>query len=498
MQVKQRLRVISLPLLCVVFSSVATFADSKCTESDTSNPVFGAECTKISVLENPTDQSSRSIALNVIHLPAIQETTKPPIFFIAGGPGQASTDLLDIFRLEFSSLLVDHDFIFVDQRGTGKSNPIHCDIELLPHVHKPPSEIEALTLNAHKECLKNYEANLQFYTTPYAVSDLEAVRKHFGYSHVFLWGGSYGTRVALEYLRSASDAIAGVILDGLAPFSIRLPVFAEYDSSMALAQLLATCQADPACNKAFPNLEKGWLTLLRKLKEKPRTEQLVHPRTQETHQVYIDDVVLSSVVRTILYTRDAAPILPLAIHNAVNEDFSTLFSISALGMDSMNESISSGMLLAVLCAEDFYLSQTEDTDIPSFTKYLHIPTSEYLEEICALYPASQLPKAYFSFPLTDTPALILSGQFDPVTPPRWGEEVAKHLSNNRHIIAEGGHHIISRAGCVPDIIKQFIQNPQNLSALDASCVSKIKPPFFFIDSAGPKLGQEASNHGDVK
>lgn len=475
--------------LILSLTALPLFANTKCTEDDTDNPVFGAECTSLSVLENPKGEQARKISLNIIRLPSIQETTKPPIFFIAGGPGQASTDLLDIFRLEFSKLLVNHDFVFVDQRGTGKSNPIHCEIDLLPHTHKSPTELEALNLERHRACLKDYDADLEFYTTPYAVSDLEDVRKHFGYEKIYLWGGSYGTRVVLEYLRSAESAIAGVILDGLAPYSIQLPHFVERDGSNALGQLFSICQNDTSCNQAFPDLEQSWLTVLQALKTSPKIETLVHPRTQKSHRVYIDDQVISGIVRTMLYSRAAAPILPLAIHNAASGDFSTLFSISAVGMDNMGDSISSGMQFAVLCAEDFHLSQQEKTNIEPFTRRLHLPPSSALKDICNLYPKSQLPAEYFSFANTKVPALVLSGKLDPVTPPVWGEAVANRLKNHRHIVVEGGHHIVSRAGCIPKIIRQFVKAPEKLQEIDAACVDLIKPPYFFIDNAGPELTQ---------
>ncbi len=483
--------------VCILLSYQLCYGESTnegCNHGDTQRPVYGAECRFISVHENPSDPSSKTIAVFVTRVKSIQQTEKAPIFFISGGPGQASSDLLPLFRYYFSALLVDHDFVFVDQRGTGKSAPLNCDTDILEHTDTPLDQAEARAFQAHKACVEEFDADLTRYTTPYAVKDLEHVREVLGYKKIFLWGASYGTRVILEYLRSAPSAVEGAILDGVAPIAIQLPHYIEQDGSTALAKVFDLCRNNTPCQQAFPDLEKRWLTLLTELTQKSRTIDLKHPRTQNSHTVLIDDQILSSWVRSILYSREVSPILPLAIHRATQNDFLLLFSIFGLSADQMSKEISEGMHSAVLCAEDHHYAALNpakgnpaDLTKPAYTRLLHLDSSKAFARTCSLYPSSTLPADYFT-PVTSTvPSLLLSGKLDPATPPKWAELASKSLSNARHLQVEGGHHMVSRLGCMPKLITQFIQQPSHLNTLDVECINNIRPTDFFIDSAGPAL-----------
>lgn len=478
-----------IAIICLVGTSLSTRALSEeCLDERTQNPIYGADCQFITLKEDPDNSNSRTLDVYLTRIPAIQDDQKPPVFFIAGGPGQASSELVAMFRHQFSHLLVDHDFVFVDQRGTGKSNPLDCDIDLLEHADKTLKTLEGLALEKQRECLKTYDGDLTRYTTPYAVQDLEAVRKHLGYDKIFLWGGSYGTRVIIEYLRSFPSSIAGAILDGIAPVSLQLPAFLERDGSSALGRLFNVCQSDAACEAAFPSLSAHWLTLLDALERKPRIVTLTHPRTQKPHRIYIDDQIISAWTRIILYSREITPILPLALYRATQEDYSQLFSIYALGLDSLSEGVSEGMQAAVLCAEDRQYGQLNTQNEPdSYTRLLHLPPSKSFDRICEMFPKSILAANYFTPINSEVPTLLLSGKLDPVTPSLWADELSPQLPNSRHIIVEGGHHIVSRLGCMPHIIAKFIKAPNKLNDIDIECVKNIKIPHFFIDSAGPAL-----------
>ncbi len=478
-------------LLAYQFCSGET-PNEPCNQEGAQRPIYGAECRFISAHENPADLTSRKINIFVTRVKSIQQTEKPPIFFISGGPGQASSDLLPLTRYYFSSLLVDHDFVFVDQRGTGKSAPLNCDVDILKYADTPLKQVEELAFQGHKACVAEFDADLSRYTTPYAVKDLEIIREALGYNKVLLWGVSYGTRVILEYLRSAPNSIEGVVLDGVAPVAIQLPNFIEQDGSAALGAVFELCRNNAPCQRAFPDLEKHWLALLTNLSQQPRTVELKHPRTQHIHAVLIDDQILSSWVRAILYSREVSPILPLAIHRATQNDFSLLFSIFGLNLDQINESISEGMHSAVLCAEDRHYTTLNPIEKnaefkPSYKRLLHLDSSSLFERTCNLYPASTLSAEYFAPATSSVPTLLLSGRLDPVTPPKWAEQVKQQLSNTRHLEVEGGHHMVSRLGCMPKLITQFFKNPSNLKTLDAECTQSIQPTNFFIDSAGPAL-----------
>ena len=460
---------------------------SPCQQSQGAMRHYGAECATLTVKENPTSSLSADIAVHIMRLPAIRPGNTPPVFFIAGGPGQASTDLISQFRYQFARLLVDRDFIFVDQRGTGKSNPLNCDVNLLAYAELPLNELEKVVQKKYQQCLEGYQSDLSAYTTPYAVADLEQVRSALGYSKVSLWGGSYGSRVVIEYLRQHPQHVSAAVVDGVAPVSIQLPFFSERDGSKALASTLQRCQVDPACNKAFPNLEERWLGLLDRLAKTPQQLTLVHPRTQAKQQIYLDHEVISSWVRTALYSREVVAILPFALHHAIEGDYAKLFSVFAIALEGVTENISEGMQLAVLCAEDQEFNKRHPPDIESYKRLLTLPAPESFAGHCQGYPASRIDGSFFEPLNSEVPTLILSGEFDPVTPSSWGKTLLSQLSQGRHIVVPGGHHIVSNLGCVPKLIQEFITTPTSLSTIDENCIAAIAPPPFFIDGAGPQL-----------
>ncbi|VUD62080.1 Tripeptidyl aminopeptidase [Thalassocella blandensis] len=466
--------------------SQQTLTLKKCEREKGKAFTFGSQCGQISIAEDPANPNGRMIDINVLRIPSIRKSEKAPIFFIAGGPGQASTDLAPMMRTNLSSLLTEHDFVFVDQRGTGKSHPLNCDIDDKGFFNIDPSEFQAQHKSQLQNCVNQLDADFQFYTTPYAVKDLEAVRQALGYNNINIWGGSYGTRVVLEYQRSYPEMIAHAVLDGVAPISIELPRHANADASRALEKVFEACAKDPACHHAFGDLTSRWLTLLAQLREKPVTVALQHPRTLEKVDVFLSDKTLTAQVRLSLYNREASTLLPLAIDKALKGDFSVISSFVFIGYDSMVDSVSEVLHMAVLCNEDRIYAQHATPLKPSHAAPLitGVDSDEFFE-LCSIFPTFAMPPDYFTPLNSEVPSLLLSGEFDPVTPPLWGERTAAQIKNSQHIVAPGGHHIVTPLGCIPDLIQQFFEDKS--LPLDAQCVQDIKAKPFFIDSAGPAL-----------
>jgi pimeloyl-ACP methyl ester carboxylesterase len=78
------------------------------------------------------------------------------------------------------------------------------------------------------------------------------------------------------------------------------------------------------------------------------------------------------------------------------------------------------------------------------------------------------------------PVLIFSGNMDPVTPPKYGEEISRHLPNSRHvIIPEAGHGPfgLTDFGCMDRIAIEFLDK-NDARDLDVRCVETMKPPPF--------------------
>src|SRR5690606_28334366 len=110
--------------------------------------------------------------------------------------------------------------VLVDQRGTGRSNPLACrGPEDESSVADKDSLDEAALQAESRRCVDalSSHADLRFYTTAEAIRDLDAVRAALGAERINLIGVSYGTRVAQQYAGAYPQHTRAIVLDGVAP-----------------------------------------------------------------------------------------------------------------------------------------------------------------------------------------------------------------------------------------------------------------------------------------
>ena len=440
-----------------------------------------AYCGRLSVFENRDARSGRRIALNIVVLPSLGGGQLDPLFFLAGGPGQAAAQLAPQVREIFRQVLKERDVVLIDQRGTGKSNPLNCKSDT--NSLKDATEPDEAVIARLKNCLSGYDADVRQYTTSIAMDDLDEVRAHLGYERINLYGGSYGTRAALVYLRQHGERVRTVILDGVAPTDMRLPLFTARDAQRALDKLLADCEADPACRTAQPGLAGRVRALLERLEQNPPSVRLTHPRTGVAENVTVEARVVANILFGALYNPLTASLLPTLVTRAEQDDFQGLFAL-ALANDAGDDNMSLGMQLSVICSEDAARVTPEDLAREGANTVFggYLLRGQVLA--CEMWPKGRVDASYYEPVASDVPTLILSGDVDPVTPPGWGDSVAKHLRNARHIVVPATGHGVVATACGQRLIQQFIDRA-NASELDTECVNQARRPPFFLTPAGP-------------
>jgi pimeloyl-ACP methyl ester carboxylesterase len=404
------------------------------------------------------------------------------LFFLAGGPGQAAAQLASQVRVVFRQVQRTRDIVLVDQRGTGKSNPLNC--------RSSASSLKELTegsdtaLARLRRCLDGYDADVRLYTTDIAMDDLDDVRAFLGYDRINLYGGSYGTRAALVYLRQHGEHVRSIVLDGVAPTNMRLPLFTARDAQLALDKALADCAAEPACARTFPGLTHRIRALIASLEQRPRRVRIVHPRTGIAEDVEVDARLVSSVLFSALYSPLTASIVPALVDRAEHDDFQGLFALAFASEDGA-ENMSIGMQLSVLCTED--ASRVSPDELAKETSGSvfgsHLIGSQL--DACAMWPRGTVASNYYDPVVSDVPVLVLSGEVDPVTPPAWGTSVVKHLSRGTHIIVPSTGHGVVTTPCGNHIVTDFIEHG-SADGLDTACVAAVRRPPFFVTPAGPE------------
>lgn len=439
----------------------------------------GARCTRFSVPEDRDDPKSRTIELAVAWVPARTAEPKPdPVFFLAGGPGQAAREAFASSPEPFARILRERALILVDQRGTGASHPLDCpELAEEDDGETDRAALLARTVERTRRCRDRLsaDADLTRYTTTDAVRDLDDVRRAIGAEAINLLGGSYGTRVAQVYLRNYPRHTRSVVLDGVVPPGLALGAEHAKNLDAALALQWARCAQDAECNAHFPAPAADLAQLRTELLAAPRKVKYVHPTTGLEAEDELDVNTFAGVVRLFAYSPQTASLLPMALHDAARGDSGRLLAYSSLIRDGLVESLSRGMELSVICTEDADRMKVDPEDAGTLlgTEFVTV-----LEASCAEWPKAERPDD-FNAPLsTDVPVLILSGGLDPVTPPRYGEAALAGLGHARHVVAPGLGHGVFGTACGSRTVADFYEAPVP-EQLDVACFERLQalPPF---------------------
>lgn len=442
-----------------------------------------AQCATFEVPENPEAPEARTLSLSVAVVPAREPEGRPPVVLIAGGPGQASQSAYGAALAAFDAIRDHHDIVLLDQRGTGASHALRCeDTQVLDLADAVSMEVDAEHLTS---CRDGQDADLTQYTTARAIDDLAHVLSELGYPKAHLVGGSYGTRVALAFARAYPEQTASIVIDGVAPVDFAMPLSFAKDAEAALEAMVADCEADPACAAAFPSLR----TDVRAIATRPAGEVTVtHPRTGAEQSLELSGRALAAGMRGMLYAPELATLLPLSVTSATQGDFGPLVAQAALLGDGMGGSLSEGMFLSVICAEDVPFITDESAAEQTSDTLLGMMFVEHLRASCEHWVRGPIPEGFREPVVSDVPALVLSGALDPVTPPRWGEHALEGLANGRHVVVPGAGHGITTLPCADEVLAEFFTTG-DAKAVDATCLeSRTRPPFF-IDFAGPQVNE---------
>ena len=443
-----------------------------------------AQCTTVAVPMDRDRPGGPTIDLHIARLPAVRPTPKAdPLLYIAGGPGQGASRVAWSVLPSLQRIRRDRDLIFVDVRGTGRSKPLDCRpfsgldeglSRLLDH-RLPVPELDA--------CRSAWPDGLHNYRTRFLVDDLEQVAERLGWRQVNLYGISYGSRAALAWLARHPQRIRSVVLDGAAPFQMRLFEPFARDAQTAWEQLVADCAADAACAAAFPSLPGSLRRLLARFAAAPQELTTEHPITGRPLKVQVTRGGIALAIRGLLYSADLQALLPLQLRDALAGDLRPMLAQTLLLAQGADESTSLGMMLSVVCSEDVDRMAPADLSAAVSGTFLGPTMAQQARQMCDRWPRFKPEPALFEPVQSDVPVLLLSGALDPVTPARWAEVAARTLSRSHHLVVPGTGHGAGRSVCSSRIVANFVA-AADPGGLDADCLQKMKRPPFFLQRAG--------------
>jgi pimeloyl-ACP methyl ester carboxylesterase len=436
----------------------------------------GARCGRFEVAEDRDVASGRRISLSVTVLPATgAQREVDPVVILQGGPGDASSKRPREVAAQHAAINETRDLILVDQRGTGLSSPIQCD-------YGDPADLDSyvpfLPTAVIEGCITEYSsrADLTKYATRDFIADLEELRVALGLAQWNLHGVSYGTRVALQYMTRHPEVIRATVLHAPAPPELVMPVPFGEDAQRAFDLVVKDCEMDRACVAAFPRLRAEAETVVQRLERSSVRVMIRHPDLGVPAPVNFTRAAFGETVRAMLYQPEAARHLPIEIHEAFAGDLSALATRHIRRQRGFAADGSSGLYLGVTCAEDVARADEATVYKAHAGTILGDHRARQHFAACKLWPQSPRGDLVLATRRLATPVLILVGEGDPVTPPRWARVAAESLSRGRQVVVpQGGHGFsgMTGRGCLAGIQAAFFASAA-VESLDVSCASEMR------------------------
>ena len=440
-------------------------------------------CGSLEVFEDRKKASGRKISLAVQVYPATGPKKEPdPVFYIPGGPGSSAIEDAPYVAEDLKKVRESRDLVFVDQRGTGSSNGLVCalfdpgDVNSYLGHWNPPERV--------RECRKQLEAkaDLRLYVTPLAMDDLDDVRAALGYDKINLFGGSYGTRAVQSYIKLHPGRVRSAVLHGVSPSDQWMPNEFPQHTEMALQGLIDECLADAACKAAFPNVREEARAVLGVLRKGPVEAEVKPPPDRKPVKVKLSRDLAGEAVRYMLYQTGSAGRIPLYLHLASQGDFAPLATAALMFRQRIVAGGATGLYLSITCAEDVPFIRDEAARGKLDDTFLGDYRYRQMREACNEWPRGEVEKDYFEPVRSNVPVLITTGRLDPVTPPLYGDRVAKSMPNSLHVVVPSGGHGFSglqNVSCIDDLIANFVITG-SVKGLDTSCVRSIRRQGFML------------------
>ena len=401
------------------------------------------------------------------------EEATDPLFVSQGGPGGSTLDIYPDMFYSYS-LGGQRDIVFIDQRGTRYAEPsLVCPEQMDYFLTSSPEERQddngyLQALRSCRERLMTEGVDLEAFTTAQIAGDFEFVRKILGYEKYNFYGVSYGTRIGQYLAAYYPDQLRSLILDSVTPIPFDAPnrTFSTYNR--VLTEFINNCNEDLLCSEQYPDIILRFNNLLDRLEEKPALIKIRDPNSKDTIVEEIDGEEFYAYVFQSFYMDDNYAALPYIIKQAEQYNFDPYIFIDE--MTTFEEVDSPGLYFSVVCSEHepFALQVPGEPLIPGAIEW-EKQDLEYMEEACGIWNVNPTPQNLETTLISNVPALLLSGNFDPITPPEYAEQVLDSFPLGQHLVDPvGAHGVAFLDYCTIQIFHDYLENPA--ADLDATCL----------------------------
>lgn len=444
------------------------------------------ECGTYEVFENRQAASGRKIRLYFVRAHAGGPDPLPdPIFELAGGPGEYATLNADRKLRNKAEYLAKRDIVIVDQRGTGRSDPLDCvaiDLESDPSGFQKLFDRDFFDPQLYGSCRKRLQefADLTQYNTSIIADDIDELRQALGYEKINLEGGSYGTRLGLEYIRRHPQSVRSAVLRGVTHTSSFLVETVARDFQDALQALFAACRADADCSRSYPDFEAQLYQVLERVKRQPVKVRMENPGTGKPEEVTLRYPQLVTALRYALYSTRQSAALPSQVRAAAEGDYAPISGTLAQLLQALENAVAEGMWASVICSEEIPFIDLEKARRLSEGTVLRTLRLDEELAICESWPKGKIPDDFLQPVESDVPVLLVAGEYDPASPLKLAQEAARYLPNGTLVaVANRSHWGLGGNECIEGIVSRFLDAASG-DGIDLSCAGEFKRPPFVL------------------
>jgi len=436
-----------------------------------------ARCGTLIVPEDRLTGKGRTIPVRFVVIPATGPDKAPdPVVYFAGGPGNSAVDDIAGELTVLQDLNVHRDLVFIEQRGTGQSNPLTCPAF-------PAALADKAVLRASvQSCLARLHGDLRFYTTAMYADDVSQLLADLHYVTANFVGISYGTTAEQVFLLRHPGQVRTLTLISGTPLNIPLFERRPGNAQLALDYVFGLCQSQPACHQAFPHLAADWAALWASLGKSSWILPAAQSPTGKTER--LDQDIVAAVLYQVLYNGDIGPI-PVVVHTLgkATDKVAAWISVSRASPAAPGDTSNANQMMpyAIQCGEPWegYRPAALSGQRGSFYYETDLESARWWQYVCPLIPKSAAAVGHEQLTVSTVPLLALNGTYDPVEQPRNWAGAQKAFPNSRAIALPGqGHNTnASWSACAGPLTQTFIEQA-SAAHLNTGCLTAASAPPF--------------------
>ena len=431
-------------------------------------------CGYVTVLENRATHSGKTIDLYVVRIEGKRRfLNRDPVIYLAGGPGGSATRAVQYFIDDARVLYAERDLVLFDQRGIGGSKPrLECSeyrhaVAEMRHLDIRPDEELRRRVEALIDCRNTLSAeqdiDIDTYSSASTAADVVDIASAMGYESFNLYGSSYGTLLALTVMRDFPADIRSVVLDGVLPLQVNHFHSIYTNRAATLEELFRQCEADPECSRRYPNLEATFWRAVARFTAEPLTLRYYDRYTDDWFEEEFNGNFVVGLAVASLRSERWIPYVPFLISEIADGNLAVVDGWARPVYETNLEPIDNSAAWASMTCYSFGPSMDDDTlasDLRAFPRFAD-PKYPLLEPaLCDEWQETPVDPIEDEPVVSDIPTLLLSGQFDPATPPRWADLAAQTLSNSySFVLPMTGHGVGIHTPCGRTLIGKFLGSP---------------------------------------